>query len=76
MLVALGQADVYVHDAPLYEWDACAPVAVALAAGLDACATDGTKLVFNKMTPVVRNLLICRPEFTTDVVAALQIRDH
>lgn len=76
ILVVVGEADVYVHDAPLYEWDACAPVAVARAAGLDACATDGSDLVFNKSTPVVSGLVICRPEFTTDVVAALQLRDH
>jgi 3'(2'), 5'-bisphosphate nucleotidase len=74
MLVATGEADIYVHDAPLYEWDVCAPVAVALAAGLDACAADGTRLGFNKPRPVVPSLVICRREFTTDVVSALQAR--
>ena len=74
VLVATGEADVYVHDAPLYEWDVCAPVAMALASGLDACAADGTRLVFNKSTPVVQSLVICRREFTTDVVSALQAR--
>jgi len=74
VLVAAGQADVYVHDAPLYEWDVCAPVAVALAVGLDACGTDGTSIEFNKETPIVTSLLICRPEFTTDVVHALRSR--
>ena len=74
MLIATGEADVYVHDAPLYEWDVCAPVAVALAAGLDACASDGTRLEFNKPSPIVPSLVICRREFTTDVVSALQAR--
>jgi 3'(2'), 5'-bisphosphate nucleotidase len=74
VLVAIGKADVYVHDAPLYEWDVCAPVAVALAAGLDACGTDGSTIQFNKDTPVVDSLVICRREFTTDVVQALQSR--
>ena len=74
MLVVMGYADIYVHDAPLYEWDACAPIAVALAAGLDACGTDGSPLRFNKQHPVVGNLVICRPEFTTDVVEAMQSR--
>lgn len=74
MLVATGQADVYVHDSPLYEWDVCAPTAVALAAGLDARGVDGDPLRFNKTDPVVSNLVICRPEFTTEVVSALRSR--
>lgn len=74
MLVATGHADIYVHDAPLYEWDVCAPIAVALAAGLDACGTDGEVLRFNKAHPVVGNLVVCRPEFTTDVVTAMRPR--
>lgn len=73
MLVMDGQADIYVHDGPLYEWDVCAPVAVALAAGLDACDTRGEPLVFNKARPVVESLLICRPEFTERVLQALAV---
>lgn len=72
VLVATGQADVYVHNSPLYEWDVCAPIAVALAVGLDACGGDGEPLRFNKKHPVVSNLVICRPEYTTDVVHALR----
>lgn len=71
MLVMDGQADIYVHDAPLYEWDVCAPVAVVLAAGLDACNAKGQPLVFNKERPVTDSLLICRPEFTEQVVQIL-----
>lgn len=72
MLVMAGEADVYVHDGPLYEWDVCAPVAVALAAGLDACMTNGEPLIFNKARPVTESLLICRPEFTSQIVDALR----
>ncbi len=72
MLVIEGQADVYVHDGPLYEWDVCAPVAVALAAGLDCCDTSGNPLVFNKSRPVAESLLICRPEYTEAVINALR----
>lgn len=72
MLVMNGQADVYVHDGPLYEWDVCAPAAVALAAGLDCVKTTGEPIVFNKLRPVVDSLLICRPEFTQQVIATLQ----
>ena len=31
MAVVAGSADVYVHPSGLYEWDACAPAAVAVA---------------------------------------------
>ena len=72
MLVMGGHADVYVHDGPLYEWDVCAPVAVALAAGLDAVTTRGERIVFNQRRPVVDGVLISRPELTESVLAALR----
>lgn len=72
MLVMDGQADVYVHDGPLYEWDVCAPAAVSIAAGLDCVNRRGEPLVFNKRRPVIESLIICRPEFTQDVIAALR----
>ena len=36
MAVVLGEADAYLHAGGMYEWDSCAPVAVALACGLHA----------------------------------------
>ena len=74
MLVMAGKADVYVHDGPLYEWDVCAPVAVALAAGLDAVTSLGEEIVFNKPRPVVESLVISQPEFTPLVLSALRRR--
>lgn len=74
MLVMSGEADMYVHDGPLYEWDVCAPVAVALAAGLDACQRNGDPIVFNKSRPVADSLIICRPEFTGRIIDALRSR--
>ena len=76
MLVMAGDADVYVHDAPLYEWDVCAPVAVALAAGLHATDSFGETLVFNKQRPVVDSLVICRPEFAASVIRTLNGRNR
>ena len=72
MAVVGGSADVYVHPSGLYEWDACAPAAVATAAGLDASGLDGTTLTFNKPRPVVPGLLICRPEYTGRARSALR----
>ena len=37
MAVVRGEADIYLHTGGQYEWDNCAPVAVAQAAGLHVC---------------------------------------
>ncbi len=71
-LVMCGDADVYIHGSGLYEWDACAPVAVSRDAGLAAFQLDGTDFEFNKQTPVVRGLVISRPEFSEMVLEALR----
>jgi len=71
MAVVRGEADAYVHGGFLYEWDSCAPVAVALAAGLSACRVDGSELEFNKPQPTTSGLVICRPELRDDIVGAL-----
>ena len=71
MTVVSGVADVYVHPSGLYEWDACAPAAVASASGLDVSGIDGSLLAFNKPRPVVPGLVISRPEYTTRVLDAL-----
>ena len=34
MAVVMGEADIYLHDGGMYQWDSAAPVAVAEAAGL------------------------------------------
>jgi len=72
MLVLTGVADVYVHDGPLYEWDVCAPAAVAESAGLHVSDSMGSELIFNKARPVVPGLLISRPELAHQVMTALR----
>ncbi|WP_418314896.1 3'(2'),5'-bisphosphate nucleotidase CysQ [Piscinibacter sakaiensis] len=73
MAVLRGEAEVYVHAGGQYEWDSCAPVAVALAAGLHASRLDGTPLRYNNRDTYLPDLLICRPELARrclEVVAA------
>jgi 3'(2'), 5'-bisphosphate nucleotidase len=70
-LVIDGQADVYVHSSGLYEWDACAPAAVAEAAGFVVRSLEGEPLVFNKRRPTVDGLVISRPEFADAVFETL-----
>lgn len=71
MAVVLGQADIYLHSGGQYEWDSCAPVAVARAAGLHTSRIDGSPLVYNCENPYLPDLLICRKEDAGRVFAAL-----
>lgn len=71
MAVVLGEADIYVHDGGMYQWDSAAPVGVALAAGLHATRVDGSPFVFNARDPWLPDLLICRPELADGVLNAL-----
>ena len=68
MAVVDGRADLYLHDGGQYEWDSCAPVAVALAAGLHASRIDGAPLVYNCADPLLPDLLICRRELAARVL--------
>ena len=71
MAVIDGRADIYLHDGGQYEWDNCAPAAVALAAGLHASRIDGSPLVYNCADPLLPDLLICRPELAERVLATV-----
>ena len=68
MAVVRGEADAYVHAGGQYEWDSCAPVAVALAAGLHASRLDGTPLVYNRPDPYLPDLLICRQDLADTIL--------
>ena len=69
--VVRGDADVYAHSGGQYEWDSAAPVAVARAAGLHASRIDGSPLRYNQENPWLPDLLVCRPELSDDVLAAV-----
>ena len=71
MAVVEGRADVYLHDGGQYEWDNCAPAAVALAAGFHASRIDGSPLVYNCENPLLPDLLICRQEVAATVLDAI-----
>jgi 3'(2'), 5'-bisphosphate nucleotidase len=70
MAVVRGDADVYAHGGGQYEWDSCAPVAVAASAGLHVSRLDGSPLRYNAADPWLPDLLICRREL---VDAVLQV---
>ena len=72
MAVLDGRAEVYLHTGGQYQWDNCAPAAVALAAGLHASRIDGTPLTYNGADPLLPDLLICRRALADDVLAAVR----
>ncbi|KXP12945.1 3'(2'),5'-bisphosphate nucleotidase CysQ [Tsukamurella pulmonis] len=71
MAVVTGRVDVYLHAGGQYEWDSCAPVGVARAAGLHCSRLDGSELTYNNSDPYLPDLVICRPELAEKVLAAL-----
>jgi 3'(2'), 5'-bisphosphate nucleotidase len=71
MAVVRGEADVYAHSGGQYEWDSCAPVAVAAAAGLQVSRLDGSPLRYNRADPYLPDLLICRAELAGPALEAL-----
>jgi 3'(2'), 5'-bisphosphate nucleotidase len=62
MAVVRGEAEIYLHSGGQYEWDSCAPVAVALAHGLHCSRIDGSPLRYNQRDTYLPDLLICRQE--------------
>jgi 3'(2'), 5'-bisphosphate nucleotidase len=73
MAVVRGEADIYLHTGGQYEWDNCAPVAVAQAAGLHCSRIDGSPMRYNNRDPYLPDLLICRRELVADVMGALDV---
>jgi 3'(2'), 5'-bisphosphate nucleotidase len=72
MAVVRGEADIYLHTGGQYEWDSCAPVAVAAAHGLHVSRVDGSPLVYNQRDVYMPDLLICRKEHAPHVLALVQ----
>lgn len=72
MAVVRGEAHAYVHAGGQFEWDSCAPVGVALAAGLHASRIDGSPCVYNAADPYMPDLLVCRPELAQALLAAIR----
>ncbi|RMH80737.1 MAG: 3'(2'),5'-bisphosphate nucleotidase CysQ [Actinomyces sp.] len=70
MAVVRGEAEIYAHSGGQYEWDSCAPVAVAAAAGCHVSRSDGGELLYNQPDPYLPDLLVCRPELAERALEA------
>jgi len=68
MAVVRGEADIYLHSGGQYEWDSCAPVAVAQAAGLHVSRIDGSPLRYNQRDTLLPDLLVCPKELAARVI--------
>jgi 3'(2'), 5'-bisphosphate nucleotidase len=68
MAIVRGEAEIYLHTGGQYEWDSCAPVAVAAAHGLHVSRADGSPLIYNQSNTYMPDLLICRLEWTGPVL--------
>ena len=68
MAIVRGEAEIYLHTGGQYEWDSCAPVAVAAAHGLHVSRVDGSPLIYNQRDTYMPDLLICRSEWATPVL--------
>ena len=68
MAIVRGEADIYLHTGGQYEWDSCAPAAVALAHGLHVSRASGAPLIYNQADVYMPDLLICRKEWAARVL--------
>ncbi|WP_017667201.1 3'(2'),5'-bisphosphate nucleotidase CysQ [Sandarakinorhabdus sp. AAP62] len=71
LAVLRGEADVYLHQGDMHEWDSGAPAAVAQAAGLWVSRVDGSPLVFNQPRPLTPDILICHQARAPALLAAI-----
>jgi 3'(2'), 5'-bisphosphate nucleotidase len=69
--VVSGAVDAYVHAGGQYEWDSAAPVAVATATGLHTSRIDGSALEYNLADPWLPDLVVCRRDLASRLLAAL-----
>lgn len=75
MSILMGEADIYVHDGGMHQWDSAAPAAVAMAAGLHASRIDGSPLLYNTPDTWLPDFFVCRPEYTDEILHAIWGRD-
>ena len=71
LAVLRGEADAYLHQGDMNEWDSGAPAAVAQAAGLWVSRIDGSPLVFDQPRPLTPDILICHKSRAPALIAAI-----
>jgi 3'(2'), 5'-bisphosphate nucleotidase len=72
MAIVRGEAEIYLHTGGQFEWDSCAPAAVAAAYGLHVSRIDGSPMVYNQEDVYMPDLLICRPEWAERILSYMK----
>ena len=67
-----GEADVYVREKGLSEWDTCAPETIARALGWHVSKLNGEDHHYNRRDPKNHELLVCRPSMLEEVHEAIR----
>jgi 3'(2'), 5'-bisphosphate nucleotidase len=67
-----GEADIYVHQKGLKEWDTCAPEAVARALGWSVTTLSGAEHRYNRENPRNEEIVVCRPSWRARVLESLK----
>lgn len=67
-----GEADVYLREHWLNEWDTCAPETIARALGWHVSDLAGTTRPYNQRNPRNNEILICRPSMFEEVREAIR----
>jgi 3'(2'), 5'-bisphosphate nucleotidase len=70
--ILAGRVDAYVNEGGFWEWDAAAPLAVAIDHGISGGHLDGRTIQFNKRPPWVDDIVIARPEVASYVRRRLE----
>jgi 3'(2'), 5'-bisphosphate nucleotidase len=68
----IGEADIYVHQKGLKEWDTCAPEAVARALGWSVTTFSGAEHRYNRENPRNGEIVVCRPAYRERVLTSLR----
>lgn len=72
MMIVRGEAIAYVHEGGMNEWDAAAPVGVALAHGLHVSDLRGHPIEFNRRDVVLHEgLIVCAQTVAQTLLAKL-----
>jgi 3'(2'), 5'-bisphosphate nucleotidase len=67
-----GEADIYVHQKGLKEWDTCAPEAIARGLGWSVTTLSGAEHRYNRENPRNEEIVVCRPSWRARVLESLK----
>jgi 3'(2'), 5'-bisphosphate nucleotidase len=70
-MLLTGEADLYVHQIGLKEWDTCAPECIARSLGWHVSKLRGDAHIYNQEDPYNHELVVCPPDLEERVLAAI-----